>query len=112
MQQISHIRPDIRIYCNGLIEIFTAAARRIGLSRESQILFYVDNDNNAYIRKVDEGIKPTSVHGSCFLRFHSITTVKQILSLPDIPKGITHAGFRIGQPEDGASFPIITRRVL
>ena len=112
MQQINRYKPDIRIYCNGLIEIFTSAARRIGLSGNSQISFYIDEDCNTYLRKVDEGMKPSSVHGACFLRFHSIETVRLILGLPDIPKGITHAGFRIGEPDDGTNFPIITRRIL
>lgn len=113
MQQINHPKPDIKIYRSGQIDIYTKASRRMHLDRDSTISFFIDKENNLYIKRVQEdGLHPTSVHGANYLRFYSADTVKRILSLPDIPEGIVHAGFRIGEPEDGDSFPIITRRVL
>lgn len=113
MQQINHPKPDLKVYRSGQIDIYTKSARKMHLDKNSQISFFIDQDNNLYIKRVhSEGLRPTSVHGSNYLRFYSAGTVKKILSLPDIPGGIVHAGFRIGEPDDGESFPVITRRIL
>ncbi len=113
MQQINRIKPDIKIQYSGQIDISTKTARRMKLDRHCMISFFLDKEDNLYVKRVnDGGLRPTSVHGSNHLRFHSAGTVKRILSLPDIPKGVKNAGFRIGEPDDGNSFPVITRKML
>lgn len=114
MQQISNPKPDIRIFMSGLIDISSRLYKVLGMDQHSGITFHVDDENNLYIRKAEseeEGLKPTSIHGKHHLRFHSSSTTRRILSLPDIPKGITTARFRVGISDDGIHFPIITRRI-
>lgn len=114
MRQISHPKPDIKIYRSGQIDILTKAARRLQIDKESGIAFLIDDNGDLYLRKTsqDEGLRPTSIHGANFFRFYSADTARQILSLSDIPKGIAQAGFRLGEPEDEISYPVITRRIL
>lgn len=114
MQQINRPKPDIKIYSTGQIDILTKAARRLQINKESGISFLIDDSGNLYLRKASpgEGLRPTSIHGANFFRFYSAETARQILSLTDIPKGIKRAGFRLGEPEDEISYPVITRRIL
>lgn len=113
MQQISKPKPDIRIFMSGLIDLSSRLYKVLGLNQHSGISFHIDDENNLYISKSEseDGLKPTSIHGKHHLRFHSSSTARRILSLPDIPKGITTARFRVGDSDDGVYYPIITRRI-
>ena len=113
MQRLNRPKPDIRVWRSGRIDILTKAARRMGLSKESYLSFLLDEEGNLYLRRDPaEGLRPTSVHGNSYLRFWSAATTRRILLLPDVPQDAQSAAFRIGEPEDGQTFPVITRRLL
>lgn len=110
MQQINRPRPDIKFQLCGMIEIRTHAAKKMKLEKDSALSFFIDNENNVYIKKDEEGIKPSSSNGY-FMRYRSSEVCKKILSLPDVPVGTKEASFRLGEEENNL-FPIITRRIL
>lgn len=112
MQQLNRPKPDIKVYRSGQIDVRSAATRRMRLDKCRNISFYVDEESNLYIRRDETGLRPTSIHGKHLYRYFSASTARGILSLPDIPKGLEVAGFRLGEPDDGVTFPVITRRVL
>lgn len=115
MQRLNPQKADITVSSTGRIDIRSDASLRMGLDRDSRISFFLDGEQNLYLCKDPGGLRPVSRHGSSFFRFYSAVTARKILNLPDIPSGLTRAGFRIGEPElgeVGEMFPIITRRVI
>lgn len=111
MQQINRPHPDIRFHQDGLIELFSSASQKLSLEKELTISFVVDNENNLYIKKdQEEGLSPSSVSGR-FIRYKSAKVTQKVLSLPDIPIGLSKAAFRIGEKE-GDLYPIITRKII
>ena len=112
MHRLNPIKVDIKFFYNGRIDIRANASRRMQLDANSRISFYLDNDNNLYVKKEKNGLKPASPHGRNTFRFYSADTTRQVLRLPDVPKGIDRVGFRIGEPEAEGLFPIITRMPL
>jgi len=111
MHRLNKQKPDIKVYRSGTINLLTSAVKKMNLDKETHLSFFVDEENNLYIRKEDVGLRLSSVKGK-ILRFNSIETTNHILALPDIPEGIEKAGFRIGESDDGINFPVITRRIL
>lgn len=111
MYRLNKQKPDIKVYRSGSINLLTSAVKKMGLNKDTCLSFFVDEDNNLYIRKEDAGLHLSCVKGR-ILRFNSVDTTNHILSLPDIPEGTEKAGFRIGESEDGINFPVITRRIL
>lgn len=112
MQKLNKPKPDITIYKTGQIDIYSKASERMNLKKGTRVSFFIDFENNLFIRVDEEGIKPSSLHGRKMMRYHSAQIARIILSLPDVPEGLDKAKFRIGEPDDGVSFPVITRRVL
>ena len=112
MQTISKRKPDIRFHRSGLIEILSKASKRLGLSGDQpQIALLIDKDNNLYIHQdLEEGLTPSSIKGSYF-RYHSVCSVNQVFSLPDIQGSPERLSFRFGETENGL-IPIITRFTL
>lgn len=72
----------------------------------------MDGENNLYVCKDRNGLKPTIQHGRKSCRLYSAITARRILSLPDVPECLQEAAFRVGEPEEGGMFPVITRIVL
>lgn len=112
MQRLNRPRPDIRICRNGRIDIHKRAAARMGLDADSRISFFADEEQNLYIRQDKDGLHSMAARGKALFRYHSAETARAILSLPDVPAGMDKACFRIGDPDDGRTFPVITRMVL
>lgn len=111
MQQINRPRPDICFYRNGLIELRASGYNKLELSESTPLSFLVDKEQNLYIHKDKEnGIFPSSFIGR-FTRYKSVAVTRQVLSLPDIPEGLSKASFRIGTVENGM-YPVITRKIL
>lgn len=111
MQQLNKPRPDIRFHRDGLIELFSSASQKLSLEKEFAISFVIDNENNLYIKKdPQEGLSPSSVTGR-FIRYKSAKVAQKVLSLPDVPTGLSKAAFRIGEIENNL-YPIITRKVF
>lgn len=112
MHRLNPIKADIKFSYNGQIDICPNASRRMQLDANSRISFYLDDDSNLYVKKDENGLSPTSQRCKKSFRFYSAETARQILRLPDVPEGAERVGFRIGEPETGGLFPIITRTPL
>lgn len=115
MQRLNPQKADITVSRTGRIDIRSDASHRMGLGSGCRISFFIDGEQNLYLCKDPGGLRPTSRHGSSFFRFYSAVTARRILALPDVPRGLERAGFRIGEPEVGVvgeMFPVITRRVI
>lgn len=113
LQRLNPVKADIIVHRSGHIDIRSAASRRMGLDGDSRVSFFVDGEQNLYIGKDPAGLRAAAFSGCAFLRFSSAVTARRILSLPDVPRGLARAGFRIGEPEEGeALFPVITRRAI
>ena len=112
MQRLNRPRPDIRICRNGRIDIHKRAATRMGLDADSRISFFIDKEQNLYIRQDKDGLHSMATRGKILFRYHSAETARAILSLPDVPAGTDKVRFRIGEPDDGRTFPVITRMML
>lgn len=109
MHRLNPIKADIKFFYNGRIDIRAHASRRMQLDANSRISFFLDNENNLYVKKDENGLNPASPHGRNTRRFYSADTARQVLRLPDVPQGTDSVGFRIGEPEADGLFPIITR---
>ena len=115
MQRLNPVKVDIVVHRSGHIDIRSAASRRMGLDGNSRVSFFVDDEQNLYIGKDPAGLRAASFRNSAYLRFCSVVAARRILELPDVPRGLVRAGFRIGEPEEGGvreMFPVITRRVI
>ena len=115
MHRLNPPRPDIRFHRSGQIDISTKASRRMGLSPDSRVSFYLDREANLYVRPDADGLRPAVMKGKTgktSLRFHCKQVTDAVFRLPDLPGGLSLAAFRIGQPEDGTNYPVITRRLL
>ncbi len=115
LQRLNPVKADIVVHRSGRIDIRSGASLRMGLDGDSRVSFFVDGEQNLYIGKDPGGLRPVSRHGSSFFRFYSAVTARRILALPDVPRGLARAGFRIGEPEPGGvgeMFPVITRRAI
>lgn len=112
MHRLNRPKPDIRVFRSGNIILLSDASRKMGLDAETRISFFTDDEGELFIRKDGEGLRPCRSNEGMRFKYHSAETARQILSLPDIPEGTNYAGFRIGEPDDGESFPVITRRIL
>lgn len=106
------IKADIRFSYNGRIDIRARAVRRMQLDAGSRISFYLDDEQNLFVKKEKNGLAPSSPRGGKALRFYSADAARQVLRLPDVPRGTERVGFRIGEPEEEGLFPIITRMPL
>lgn len=107
------VKPHIRFHKSGLIEILSPAAKIIGLRNNDFISFVIDDNENLYIQKDPEGIRPFSVKGNHY-RFHCSNVTNNVYKLPDIKgKEIfkSSLSFRLGVTENGMT-PIITRRII
>lgn len=112
MQRLNRPRPDILICRSGRIDIHKRAAGRMGLDADSRISFFMDEEQNLYIRQDKDGLHSMSVRGEILFRYQSVETARAILSLPDVPPDTDKVRFRIGEPDDGRTFPVITRMML
>ena len=112
MQRLNPHKPDIRFQRSGRIDINTKAVRRMGLTPGSRVSFFLDRDSNLYVRPDADGLRPIATTGKTSLRFYCKQVTDAVFCLPDVPVGLERAAFRIGQPDDGTDFPVITRRLL
>ena len=112
MQRLNLSKPDIRFQRCGRIDINTKAARRMGLGPGSRVSFFLDRYSNLYVRPDNDGLRPIATKGRNCLRFYCKLVTDAVFCLPDVPAGLERAAFRIGQPEDGTNYPVITRRLL
>lgn len=112
MQRLNPPQPDIRFHRSGRIDLCAKAVRRMGLGPGSRVSFFLDRDSNLYVRPDADGLRPIATKGRNCLRFYCKQVTDAVFCLPDVPAGLERAAFRIGQPEEGADFPVITRRLL
>lgn len=113
MHRLNPIDPDISFSIRkGTIDIRHRAATRMGLTRETRISFFLDDEGNLYLKKDATGLHPSAPVGRRHLRFYSRETVRRVFALPDIDGGLPTARFRIGTEEGDGLFPVITRRPL
>jgi len=110
MRRINKVKGDITFRDGGMIEIRASGVKKIKLSSSSKISFFIDSENNLYIKKDSEGMPPYDTKGN-YYRFQSVNVCRRVLNLPDIPEGLDKASFRIGD-EENKSFPVITRILL
>ena len=101
----------MQVHRSGLIEILSGAARRMGLERgRCRVSFLEDGEGDVFVRLDGDGLRPCSTVGASLYRYFSARTARRILALSAVPPDVSKAGFRIGEPDDGKTFPIITRR--
>ena len=112
MQRLNPHKPDICFQRCGRIDLCAKAVRRMGLAPGSRVSFFLDRDSNLYVRPDADGLRPIATTGKTSLRFHCKQVTDAVFRLPDLPGGLSLAAFRIGQPEDGTNYPVITRRLL
>lgn len=103
-------RPEIRFHRSGLIDVFSAAFRKLDLSDSPAITFVIDKEQNIYIQKSADGMQPSASKGT-FLRYHSVKVTEEVFAHPDVPDGLSSVAFRTGQLEDDF-LPIITRHLI
>lgn len=112
MYRLNRPRPDIVFRRSGQIDIRLEASRRMCLTPGSRVSFFLDGEGDLYVRRDADGLRPVEMGGKHSFRFHCKQVTDAVLCLPDVPSGLDRAAFRIGQPDDGANFPVITRRLL
>lgn len=112
LHRLNPYKSDMAVHHSGRIILRSGLCERMGLDKDSRVSFYVDNENNLYVCKDKNGLKPTMQHGRRYCRLYSAETARKILSLPDVPECLQEAAFRVGEPEEGSMFPVITRIVL
>lgn len=112
MYRLNQPKPDIRFNRNGIIYIIDQAAQRMNIGPLSRVSFYVDQEQNLFIRPDTDGLRPIISRGKKTLRIYSKQVTDAVLSLPDLPQGLEKAAFRIGTSDDGINYPVITRRLL
>lgn len=112
LQRLNPPKPDIRFHRSGRIDLCAQAVCRMGLDTGSHVSFYLDRESNLYVRPDADGLRPIATRKRACLRFYCKQVTDAVFCLPDVPAGLERAAFRIGQPDDGADFPVITRRLL
>lgn len=109
MYRLNRPKADIRFYRDGKIVITAKAIQRLNLEHQSRISFYLDQENNLFIRPDSDGLRTLVKRGRNTLQIYSKQVTDAVLSLPDLPQGLERAAFRIGTSEDGTNYPVITR---